>query len=189
MKQWFTHILLNFSSCMLCVMYSAIIFQGCCTGNGAANIVIAPAAVHKTLTSMHKIVWHYSDVVMSVSNHRRLECLLDRSGVDQGKHQSSASLAFVRGIRRWPVFSLHTPVTRKMFPFVYVIMRYLTTEQQNTAEPDPQIETYFINRIERTLFYFEWRKTLPVVRTCSVPCRFVVGIFQINGKQWQTVQL
>ena len=40
------------------------------------------------------------------------------SGADQRKHQSSASLAFVRGIRRWPVSSLHKgPVTRKMFPF------------------------------------------------------------------------
>ena len=29
------------------------------------------------------------------------------SGADQRKHQSSASLAFVRGIHRWPVNSLH----------------------------------------------------------------------------------
>ena len=35
---------------------------------------------------------------------------------DQRKHQSSASLAFVRGIHRWPVNSPHKgPVTRKMF--------------------------------------------------------------------------
>ena len=34
-----------------------------------------------------------------VSNHKRLDCLLNRlSGADQRKHQSSASLAFVRGI-------------------------------------------------------------------------------------------
>ena len=39
------------------------------------------------------------------------------------KHQSSASLAFVRGIQRWPVNSPHKlPVTRKMFPFDGVIM-------------------------------------------------------------------
>ena len=36
------------------------------------------------------------------------------SGADQRKHQSSASLAFVRGIHRWPVNSQHKgPVTRK----------------------------------------------------------------------------
>ena len=45
------------------------------------------------------------------------------SGVDQRKHQSSASLAFVRGIHRGPVNSPHKwPVTRKMFPFDDVIM-------------------------------------------------------------------
>ena len=42
---------------------------------------------------------------------------------DQRKHQSSASLAFVRGIHRWPVNSPHKcPVTRKMFPFDDVIV-------------------------------------------------------------------
>ena len=44
-------------------------------------------------------------------------------GADQRKHQSSASLAFVRGIHRWPMNSPHKwPVTRKMFPVEYVIM-------------------------------------------------------------------
>ena len=47
------------------------------------------------------------------------------SGADQRKHQSSASLAFVRGIHRWPVNYPHTwPVTRKMFPFNDVIMSW-----------------------------------------------------------------
>ena len=42
---------------------------------------------------------------------------------DQGKHQSSVSLAFVRGIHRGPVNSPHKgPVTRKMFPFDDVTM-------------------------------------------------------------------
>ena len=45
------------------------------------------------------------------------------SGANQRKHQSSVPLAFVRGIHRWPVNSLHTwPVTRKRFPFDDVIM-------------------------------------------------------------------
>ena len=71
---------------------------------------------------------HYSDVIISamasqitvVSMVRATVC----SGADQRKHQSSASLAFVRGIHRWPVNSPHKgPVTRKMFPFHDVIMR------------------------------------------------------------------
>ena len=50
------------------------------------------------------------------------------SGADQRKHQSSASLAFVRGIHRWPANSPHKwPVTRKMFPFDDVIMNYYGT--------------------------------------------------------------
>ena len=45
------------------------------------------------------------------------------SGADQRKHQSYASLAFVRGIHRWPANSPHKrPVTRKMFPLDDVIM-------------------------------------------------------------------
>ena len=45
------------------------------------------------------------------------------SDANQRKYQSSASLAFVRGIHRGPVNSPHKgPVTRKMFPFDDVIM-------------------------------------------------------------------
>ena len=45
---------------------------------------------------------------------------------DQIKHQSSASLAFVRGIHRGPLNSPHKgPVTRKMFSFDDVIMLFL----------------------------------------------------------------
>ena len=60
-----------------------------------------------------------------VSNHQSQDCLLKlHSGGDQRKHQSSASLTFMRGIQWWPVSSPHKwPVTRKMFPFNYVIMQ------------------------------------------------------------------
>ena len=45
------------------------------------------------------------------------------SGADQTKHQSSASLAFARGIHRGLVNYLHKgPETRNMFPFDDVIM-------------------------------------------------------------------
>ena len=64
---------------------------------------------------------HYSDVIMStiVSQITSLTIIYSTvcSGTYQRKHQSSASLAFVRGIHRWPVNSPHKgPVTRKMFP-------------------------------------------------------------------------
>ena len=48
---------------------------------------------------------------------------LKAPGTDQGKHQSSTSLAFVQRIHRWPVNSPHKgTVTRKMFSFDDVIM-------------------------------------------------------------------
>ena len=51
-----------------------------------------------------------------VSNHQPHDCLLSRlSGAGQRKHQSSASLAFVWGIHRWPVNSPHKGlITRKI---------------------------------------------------------------------------
>ena len=55
-----------------------------------------------------------------ISNHHPQPFI---QGADQRKHQSSMSLAFVRGIHRWPVNSPHKgPVTRKMFPFDDIIM-------------------------------------------------------------------
>ena len=71
---------------------------------------------------------HYDDVIMimlasqitSLTVVYSIVC----SGVNQRKHQSSASLAFVWEIHRGPVNSPHKwPVTRKMFPFDDVIMR------------------------------------------------------------------
>ena len=65
---------------------------------------------------------HCSDVIMGAmaSQITILKIVYSTvySGADQRKHQSSASLAFMRGIHRWPVNSPHKwPVTRKMFPF------------------------------------------------------------------------
>ena len=70
---------------------------------------------------------HWSDVIMTaMASHITSASIVYSSvcsGADQRKHQSSASLAFVRGIHRSPVNSPHKgPVTRKMFPFDDVIM-------------------------------------------------------------------
>ena len=70
---------------------------------------------------------HYCDVIMTAmaSQITSLTIVYSTvySGADQRKHQSSASLAFVWWIHRWPVNSPHKgPVTRKMSPFDDVIM-------------------------------------------------------------------
>ena len=75
-------------------------------------------------------IFHYSDVVMGAmaSLITSLTSVYStvHPGADQSKHQSPASLAFVRGIHRRPVNSPHKwPVTRKMFPFDDVIMLWV----------------------------------------------------------------
>ena len=70
---------------------------------------------------------HYTDTIMGAIASQITSLTIVYSTVyldtDQRKHQSSAALAFVRGIHRRPVISPHKwPVTRKMFPFDDVIM-------------------------------------------------------------------
>ena len=70
---------------------------------------------------------HYSDITMSTMASQITGVVIvystDCWGTDQRKHQSSASLDFVRGIHRWPVNSPHKgPVTWKIFPLDDIIM-------------------------------------------------------------------
>ena len=74
---------------------------------------------------------HYNDIIMSAMSSQLTNIKNVRStvysGTDQSKHQSSAPLAFVRGIYRSPVNSPHKwPITRKMFPSNDVIMGFIT---------------------------------------------------------------
>ena len=74
------------------------------------------------------LVSHNNDIIMgaiaSQITSLTIVYSIIYSDADQRKHQSSASLAFVRGIHRGPVNSPHKwPVTRKMFPFDDVIMK------------------------------------------------------------------
>ena len=76
-------------------------------------------------------VIHYDDVMTGAMASQITSLTIVYSTVysdaDQRKHQSSASLAIVRGIHRGPVNSPHKwPVTRKMFPFDDVIMSLYT---------------------------------------------------------------
>ena len=82
---------------------------------------------------------HYSDVIRctiaSQITSASFVYLTVCSCSDQRKHQSSASLAFVKRIHRWPVNSPHKgPVTRKMFSFDDVIM--FTGESLNVPSDD-----------------------------------------------------
>ena len=62
------------------------------------------------------------------------------SGADGRKHQSFASLAFVRLIHRWPVDSPHKgPVTRKMFPSSCIPEKKLSDNTINSLWPSDVI--------------------------------------------------
>ena len=85
---------------------------------------------------------HYNDVIISkiASQITSLTIVYSivYSDADQIKHQSSASLAFVRGIHRGPVKSPHKwPVTRKMFPFddVFVYFSHLCSRKDRKCKP------------------------------------------------------
>ena len=77
------------------------------------------------LPASYKLLWRHNGRD-GFSNHLRLECLPNRLFRRRSRETpSSASLAFVRGIHRWPVNSPHKgPVTRKMFPLDDVIMPF-----------------------------------------------------------------
>ena len=86
---------------------------------------------------------HYNDVIMNALASQitslTIVYLAVYLGADQRKRQSSASLAFARGIHRGPVNSPHKgPVTRKIFPFDGVIMLYGVTRpkwmEQNASD-------------------------------------------------------
>ena len=70
------------------------------------------------------------------------------SGADQRKHQSSASLAFVWGIHRWPVISPHKwPVTRNLFPFddvKWTVAWFMTSVIRNCEIPIPIISQSYV---------------------------------------------
>ena len=95
------------------------------------------------------------------------------SGAYQREHESSALLAFVRGIRRWPVDSPHKwPVTRELFPFDDIFMssdhddkfavypikcaRYITWARQqiNTLRPR-QNGRHFADDVFKCIFLNE----------------------------------
>ena len=82
---------------------------------------------------------HYSDVIMNAMAPQITGVWIVystvHSGADQRKHQSTASLAIVRGIHLGPVNSPHKgSITRKMFPFDDVIMHMRLPEPRFVTE-------------------------------------------------------
>ena len=82
-----------------------------------------------TLTSLTptQVDAHYTDVIMStvasqITKVSIVCCSTVCSDADQRKYQGIASLAFVKGIHRWPTDPPIGPVTQKLFSFDDVII-------------------------------------------------------------------
>ena len=93
---------------------------------------------------------HYGDVIMGAIASQITSLTIVYSTVYsdayERKHQSSSSLAFVRGIHREPVNTPHKwPVTRKMFPFDDVIMRIIVF----TMTWSKQLYVYVVDNVQR----------------------------------------
>ena len=110
-----------------------------------------------------------------VPNHQPHDCLLNlHSGVDQRKHQSSVSLAFVLEIHRWPVNSPHKwPVTRNMFPCDDVIMVpripwvYFV---ECIATTDTSPKQSYIGKSPATWLFVEYHFLVKSKENIKVPC-------------------
>ena len=119
---------------------------------------------------MYIVVTHYSDVIMSVMASQITGVSIVYSTVvsdaDQRKHQSSASLAFVRGIHWWPVNSPHKrPVTRKMFSFDDVHDEILNRSGMWVMKPISAVSSFsqFIRIIKTPVTYWISRSYLTCV--------------------------
>ena len=87
-----------------------------CDWGSSGNVILTTPKWHQdTVWRDNRVTFgglHYNDAIMSTMASEitslSFVCLDVCSGGDQRKHQSSASLAFVRGIHRWPVDYPHT---------------------------------------------------------------------------------
>ena len=130
---------------------------------------------------------YYSGVMMGVMAFQITSLTIVYSTVDSGtderKHQSSASLAFVRGIHRWPVNSPDKwPVTRKMFPFDDVTMISVAITGPLCTEPAKRSRFSFNQSV--SVISVVWINNLsprldsnPILRQLA----FVLHIFPFAG--------
>ena len=124
------------------------------------------------LKRLDTILSHYNDIIMSAMASQippPIAYSTVYSRRRSKKHQSSASLAFVRGIHRWPVNSSQKgTVTRKMFPFDVVIMDSHRYPQTRPTVADPHL---YVTLMVTSIHYstlgliLPWRVIRDVLRT------------------------
>ena len=113
------------------------------------------------------------------------------SGSDQRKYQSSASLAFVKGIHRWPVNSPHKgPVKRKMFPFDDVIMCQKSSTESVTFNVEKWLQMQIYLYIFSDYIVYNITKTSNKRQGAksSVNRLFVQQLFETYRKKKKTIR-
>ena len=114
-----------------------------------------------TLRQMRRMLQHYSDVIMTTvaSQITSLTIVYSivYSGADQRIHQSSASLAFVRGIHwdRW-IPRTKGQLRGKMFPFDDVIMHITVCLRGNIIILKSLFTDSYIDDVGRYPFNQHW---------------------------------
>ena len=111
-------------------------------------------------------ICHYNEVIMIAMSSQITSLTIVYStvysGADQRKHQSSMSLAFVRGIHRGPGNSPHKwPVTWKKFPLDDVIMCIFIGMRISFL---PKWGIYEICMWFVVLALFRWHNYSPLIR-------------------------
>ena len=107
-----------------------------------ARTPLHPAAPKVIITTIH-----YSDVIMGAMASEITGVSIVYwticSDADQGKLQSSASLAFLSGIHRWPVNSPHKgPVTWKCFHLMTSSCPGAASVDQASTSTSPDLKWY-----------------------------------------------
>ena len=136
--------------------------------------------------------YHHNDIIMGAIASQITSLTIVYSTVysdaDQRKHESSASLAFVRGFHRGPVNSPHKwPVTRKMFPFDDVIMScwyILRHDYVHEYRPVSKCIAIYLSSDSYVMNYFHTDKLMQIWFiwiALQSPCAHavVVGLFRI----------
>ena len=154
----------NRACCFLCLRKTVITFgQECTFLERWFYLEKVISSVHQSIQACtHTIIWRWRhNDHDGVSNHQPHDCLLNHLSRHRWKkHQSSASLAFVRGIHRWPVNSPHKgPVTRKMGPFDDVIMIEALSLETRKCRSDHFVVTACTAGCHNNLLCHQWRQS------------------------------
>ena len=133
---------------------------------------------------------HYHDVTMSAMASQITSLTIVYSTVysdeDQRKHQSSASLAFVRGIHRGPVNFPHKwPVMRNMCPFDDVIMIKNTTYWTSCILPfGCTVYWYWENQDMRSTLWSLVALEIAIAIRWRMMTSLNGNIFRVTGPLW-----